>query len=233
MNTTIERPEATEAPEFVLPNPNLMEVDGFIIDLETGEIVSGAEVPQASDIPEAFIEGLIRKLNRLDSRAASARASGIEALRSKQALVDEALAKLRATPEFMELGAVELASVRLQERNEKAADAIRMHFEGTFRAFAATELGKGKERTWRSPFGSISLRKLQPEITLPETQDASWLERLYAVLPSAIKQTVALKPLRDGLKDAAMAADLEGLDIKLKEQPDKVEVVSAFKAGSK
>lgn len=232
MTTTIEAPEQTAEADFVLPNPNLIEVDGLIIDTETGELVSGIETPEGSDIPESFILGLMRKLNRLESRAASAEASRLDANRIKQALVDEALAKIRATPEFMELEAVEFASIRLRERNQKAAEAIRTYFEDTFRTFATREL-TGKERTWRSAFGNISLRKRPAEVVRPDAPDKTWFERLYSILPDAVKLSLALNPLKEGLKDATLAADLEPLGISLKEQPDALKVETALEAGAK
>jgi hypothetical protein len=219
-----------EAEEVILPSPNLIEVDGVIIDAETGEVISvglpeGEAEPTKDEVPESFIHHLLRKLTRIDAK----RALAAESQQSSQGVLDAITCKyvelMEADPDYQESKAYVDKSNALRARFEKAGISLRLFYEDLFKRFALANL-EGKERTYRSVYGDISLRKVPSKIAVGENPDLEGIEKLE---PGAIKKSILVSKLPKALLESPALAEELGLQIIPAD--DSVTVSGAFKVG--
>lgn len=191
-----------EAAEVEAARTEISE-DGLVIDLDTGEII-GHQLPDevkpyggpgaSAEDAEKLAEYVLRRIQRHDARLASAIALSDSASRRIEEIQKEALAKLEESAEMIELRAIERNADDLANRASNAAQYFRGAYEAFFRVFAQSQLAGRKERTWRCPFGQISLRKRPEKLVVAD--EAAAPEQLRKLgYGAAIKQSVQVSKL--------------------------------------
>lgn len=201
---------------------NIEVIEGVHIDADTGEIITTDIVDEGE---QDLVEKLVRKCTRLDAVGNSMAMENATAKATVERLRDKYQAMMESDPDYLEAAAIMNHTASQAERAERARTAITKFYEDLFRRFAEKMLGNGKERTWRSPFGSIELRKLPEEVVVPESPDWKLFDKLA---PDSVKRSVLLTPLKK-----LDAKTLSKLGVELKAKPDKVTVLSAFQKGGK
>lgn len=161
--------------------------DGLLIDIETGEIVGvvapdGGELHDKPEQPAAFAidceekaNWVLGKILKRDAAIAAANLTLSETQGEIKAKQDAALAALEATPEMIELRAIEANCMRIGHKAEREKEGLIARFAYELKLYAQQRLEGAKARTLGLAFGSLSLRKTGGNLTIADPERfTSW-----------------------------------------------------------
>ena len=162
-----------EMAEVIKALPPVLELDEngeFLVDQNTGErhlVVPDewqASLDPASVPDEGFVNWLLKKIQWRRALAGSAQIE-LEAIANKIGKMEEdALAALRAKPEYMVLADQRARAADIFERATKDRTSIEQWSHSMLKRFAQRVLAGKKTQTWNSIYGALSLRKGPPTI---------------------------------------------------------------------
>lgn len=157
---------------FPAPVPTITTDEGFIINIETGEIISAEGEPEidplaAEIMAKVDLDWALEKLLRVRSNRA-----GIEARRD---------AYLKTYIESID------GQLKAQDNKEKY---ILYRYGHHMRACAERIIGMGKGKSYKSDFGTIQFRTTPGSLAVKDEAAAiEWLYENSSVYPGAVKVT--------------------------------------------
>jgi len=144
--------------------------DGMIINPETGEVV-GAVIPAdlagADHMTEDLALWAVRKYARIDARRQAAKQVQAEALRKLEEAEKEAFRRLMQDPDYVEAKRTLGNCDAILARCEKSEAYMDLAWKENLGRYASGQLS-GKERTWRTPFGCVSLKKVPAKLKVDD-----------------------------------------------------------------
>jgi hypothetical protein len=150
-----------------VPNLNVpVEIDGFLYDSETGELL-GAALPQP-----AFV---------VDSEEAASWVLG------KILDAEAAVAAIDSTPDVIRARAVLENAERIRKERAARLDWLKRRFEPELGAFARKQLDGKKTKTWKTVLGSVSLKTKNGGVRMTDEARALAWAKMHA--PEAVKTT--------------------------------------------
>lgn len=150
----------------MIPAASVVEIDGYLCDEETGEILGLATpTPEFAVTDRASAEWVLDRILRAEADLAA---------------VDHSPAVIHAR------AVIENAdSIRAERR--RRVDWLRRRFGAELGEFARRQLAGGKSRTWKSPVGAISLRTVRGGLRVVDAEAALRVARV--AYPHAVKRT--------------------------------------------
>lgn len=173
--------------------PEIINVDGYLIDSTTGEVVGMVEAEQFQVNDESSLNWVLSKM--LQCEASISAVDTTEAVIHARAILDNA-AKIKA-------------------EKEKRLTWLRARFEPDIHQYAAQILEGQKSRTHKTIYGSVSLRSVKGGLRVSDPAKALEWAKIYA--PEAVKVTESFgisllpeekrKTLSDPLSNATATVD--------------------------
>lgn len=134
-----------------VPTETTTIVDGYVIDIETGEVLGHSKVDGdfVVDTKEKA-EWVLKRFARVDAN----------------------LAALDTTPELLEAKALIANSESIRQEFLRRRDWLTKRFEAELGEFARRELEGSKTKTWKSIFGQIALRLVPGRLKVKDGEKA-------------------------------------------------------------
>lgn len=180
-------------------------VDGNWCDPETGEVLGEALADQTGLTTEEAERAMARLLAAVVAKegAARRRASVAELRAARLAEIE------RSDEALIALADRDANLVALEASAMKKVEFLAAAYREALADFARRELAGRKARTWKSEFGSLSLRRVNPRPSVVDHEAAAaWLESKECASPIERRVKVTLVP--DSLIDEAMADPASG-----------------------
>jgi hypothetical protein len=226
--------EDTTAAEGMPNETRQIEVleDGLTVDTETGEVLDVA-------IPSDFLDDtglplmtdglccwVMRKILRFDSEVIAAHNAVIEAAREIEVLTKRALEKLEATPEMIELRAIQTNAWKIHRQSENAGDYFRDRFRGLLASYARMRLQGTKAKSLKTPFGTIAITTFAPRLAIAD--EAKFIKWALKKCPEAVKQESRISKITKDLKEQLLTGDKSRLaaGLVINTPPEKVEITT-------
>lgn len=162
-------------------------LDGIIYCPDTGELIGTATpvsliAEDRGGMSESHANWVMGKILRHDSRAASAQIARDKAKAVAIQIINEAIetatSAARMTPEYIEAQSIIDNSDKVANEATKAADFFRKAYEVPLVAYAKMQVGTGKAKNWKTPYGTIQWRTKPPKLTVGEGDSlVEWAER--------------------------------------------------------
>lgn len=177
--------DKTDAPTEQ-PSQPIVTDDGFVVDLETGEII-GTEISEFNPLTQQqeYAEYIMRRLQKIDANLAHHLCDLARVTDAEREFVDQELERIALLPEMRLFAA--------QRQNcESMANGLIKKRNWLFEANRGVLLQvaqantTAKNRTWTSMFGKVALRKLPSQLEVTD-------EATAVTLAKKLKWTTAIK----------------------------------------
>jgi hypothetical protein len=225
MNNTIEADYSASSETVQVPTE--IEVDGWIVDTETGERlreVTPEQIPDDGLITEGLALWMMEKIQAESARIKSAELTEGQALDAIAVMEQEALEVVRMTPEYIQAKAIVTNCESIRQKAAKRLESKQAWWKNALSAFALRNLPKN-ERTWSTPFGSVSFTKQRKTIGITDPKAAvAWLiaNGCEDAVDYGVKTSKITKELSREMIDGTIETP-EGFVVS--QAPDKVQII--------
>lgn len=225
-----------EGPERLDEWPAFLQSRCFISEeglaaTEDGEVICQF-MPVVPDegLTQDQVDQILRWFMRYDAVVASSNATAKEAFESMTEIHNRHFEKLNQDGEYLFAKTLHQNAKERSEKASKRSTDLLNSYGPLLRNFVQKALGDAKSRTWKSDFGSISLRT-QPEVVeiVDEEEGIRWLEANGG--ESAIVKSIGKSLLTNEIKNKI--AVLQPDSFRLNRAPDKVSITTGVKKAVK
>jgi hypothetical protein len=178
-----------------LTGTNVIEQGGYLVDELTGEVLGFAQKPDDKFLPTTE--------------------EGVNWVLNKMLKAEAAIAAIQHSPEVLAAKAIVENAGKLQTEHSKKLEWLHQHFDADLGEYARIQLDGKKGRTFKTIYGSISLRTIPEKVKVQDPEAAVAVAKEF--YPEAVKTVEsflisklnddAIEEIRKGLRGTAWGHD--------------------------